>query len=315
VQVRELLDSLEQQSRQPDEIIVVCRHDDEVSMAAVADWSASSPLAPRHKVVKVREAGHLPPLLAALESCQSDVFCLIDDDAIPRGDWLLRLESDFSHPQVGGVGGTTLNHTPDGANAAGRPPVETPGKLSWFGRSGGRGRAVEGSDGLYEADCLVGCNMAFRRDALVDSIDMTLNAGSAISYETDVALCIKDKGYRVLFDPEVVVDHYLQPRSIAADRGWNQQECFVYAHNLTYICFKHLSWYGKVGFFVYFFLGGSWGCPGLATFVLGLCRGKKPSFREQLVPSMKGRIAGIRTYLQYGRNREAMRGVTPIAGH
>jgi len=42
VQLRALLDSLNSQIRLPDEIIVVCRHDDQESMDAVCDWASSS---------------------------------------------------------------------------------------------------------------------------------------------------------------------------------------------------------------------------------------------------------------------------------
>lgn len=297
MQLRALLDSLHKQTRPPDEIIVVCRHDDYESLDAVRDWAVSSPLSSRHKVAKVREEGHLPPLIAALDCCESDIFCQIDDDAIPREDWLSRLEEDFRDPLAGGVGGTIYNHRVKNRDfGLERPDVETPGKLSWFGRSGRYGRPVEGGNGLYYADCFVGCNMAFRKEALKGGIDMNLNGGSAISYETDMALCVKEKGYKVFFDPGAVVDHYLEPRSIVSKRGWNSRECFVYAHNLTYICLKHLSWYGMLGFFVYFFLGGSWGCPGPGTYILGLLNGRRPSFRQQLMPSMKGRFAGIMTY-------------------
>jgi GT2 family glycosyltransferase len=296
-QLKALLDSLPRQRRLPDEIIVACRPDDRESLQAVTEWAASSPLSSRHQVAQVREEGHLPPLIAALELCRSDVFCQIDDDAIPREDWLLQLEHDFRQPRAGGVGGTIVNHRDQSVDQSlDRPDIEIPGRLSWFGRSGNHGRPVQDAGGLYDADCFVGCNMAFRTDALRGSIDLNLNGGSAFSYETDIALCVKAKGYRLFYDPKSVVDHYLVPRSIAAQRGWNARECFVYAHNLTYICFKHLSWYGKLGFLVYFFLGGSWGCPGPATFFLGLCTGRRPSFRQQFLPAMQGRLAGLASY-------------------
>jgi GT2 family glycosyltransferase len=301
-QLVELLNSLSRQVRLPDEIIVVCRHDDQGSIAALAEWAGTSVLSPRHKLVKVDREGHLPPLMAAWECCKSDIFCLIDDDAIPREDWLQQLESDFSDPSVGGIGGTIINHCSAGPeHESGRPALETPGKLSWFGRSGKFGRPDEAGRGLFIADCPVGCNMAFRRIALEGAFDMVLNNGSAISYETDVALNVKNKGFDVFYDPRSVVDHYLNPRKIQSKRGWNPQECYVYAHNLTYICLKHLKWHGKLGFIVYFFIGGSWGCPGLVTFALSFLRGRPASWRQQFIPSMKGRLCGLQSYHRSGK--------------
>jgi len=302
-QLRALLDSLHQQARLPDEVIVVCRGSDQDSIAAVGDWDRRSAGSLRHKIVEVREEGHLPPLIAALASCEADVFCLIDDDAIPRRDWLAQLAKDFSDPGVGGIGGKIINHSDP--EQSGRPSVEIPSRLSWFGRSRNYRPAEQAGEGrLPAADCPVGCNMAFRRIALEGAFDMVLNDGSAISYETDVALNVKGKGFGVFFDPDSVVDHYLEPRKIASKRGWNAQECYVYAHNLTYICFKHLPWYGKLGFLVYFFLGGSWGCPGPLTFLLGCVTGRPVSWREQFLPSMKGWLRGVQSYY---RNKNGSR--------
>ncbi|GFO69656.1 hypothetical protein GMLC_32350 [Geomonas limicola] len=277
---------------------MVCRDSDTGSIDAVMEWAQSAQPPLPHKVVTVQREGHLPPLIAALDQCTGDIFCLIDDDAIPREDWLYRLEEDFRDPRVGGIGGTVVNHF-QGIHAAdcGRPRVEIPGKLSWFGRSGNHGPSVANSN-LIEADCFIGCNMAFRKVALLNSFDLVLNGGSAISYETDVALNVKRKGFRLFYDPGSIVDHYLEPRKIDSKRGWNKGECFVYAHNLTYICLKHLSWYGKLGFALYFFVGGSWGCPGPATFLLSFLKGCPLSLREHFIPAMKGRFLGVISYLQ-----------------
>jgi len=302
-ELRRLLQSLEKQVRPPDEVVVVCRDCDAGSLEAVNAWSQKATPPLPHKVVTVQREGHLPPLIAALNHCSGDIFCLIDDDAIPREEWLQRLEADFCDPRVGGVGGTVINHfndTPVGAG--GRAKVETPGKLSWFGRSGNYGPKA-GDTNLQDADCFIGCNMAFRKVALHNSFDLVLNRGSAISYETDVALNVRKKGFNLFYDPDSIVDHYLKPRKIDSLRGWNQQECFVYAHNLTYICLKHLRWYGKIGFAVYFFLGGSWGCPGPITFLLSFLTGQPASLSKQFIPSMKGRFYGILSYFRYKGGR------------
>lgn len=307
-QLVRLLKSLSQQVRLPDEVIVACRHNDYDSINAVEDWAKSSPLAFIHKVVKVYDEGHLPPLLAALGVCKSEIFCQIDDDAIPHEDWLMYIEKDFNDPSVGGIGGKVIHHIQkDKAFDSMRQEVETPGKLSWFGRSGKFDGSNKTNGNLFEADCFMGGNMAFRTRALINSIDLTLNGGSAISYETDIALNVRRKGFKLFYDPRVIVHHYPAPRKIEATRGWNSKECFWYAHNLTYICFKHLSWYGKLGFIFYFFIGGSWGCPGLLTYLLSLILGCSVSWREQFLPSLRGRFAGLKSYFRISPEHEGLK--------
>lgn len=298
----QLLQSLQQQLRIPDEILIVCRDTDRDSLEAVAAWGRDPKNPLSFTVLTVDHGGHLPPLIAALQRCKSDIFCLIDDDAIPREDWLLRFERGFSDPAVGGIGGTIVNHFDPKGGSPGRPAVEHPAKLSWFGRSGNY-RTGGANSRLFEADCPVGCNMAFRRVAMEGCFDMVLNNGSAISFETDVALNVKKKGFGVYYDPDSVVDHFLTARQIESQRGWNSKECYVYAHNLTYICLKHLPWYGKIGFLVYFFIGGSWGCPGPGTYLLGVLRGRPASWKEQLLPSLRGRLSGVMSFI---RNRSRL---------
>jgi GT2 family glycosyltransferase len=299
IQLQRLLNSLVLQIKLPDEIIIVCRNGDHKSIKVVAEWTKQSPLAKRHKLETVRCQGHLPPLISALNCCESDIFCQIDDDAIPRRNWLLELDRNFQDLRIGGIGGKVINHNIKTGNpAVMKEEIQTPGKLSWFGRPGSFVASKEYRKNLFAADCFIGCNMAFRSKALMGTIDMALNGGSAIAYETDIALNVKRKGYALFYDPEVIVDHYPAPRHIDAKRGWNSKECYWYAHNLTYICFKHLPWYGKAGFFLYFFLGGSWGCPAPATYILSLFRGRFVSWRGQFVPAVKGRIDGIKSYLK-----------------
>lgn len=288
----QLLSSLQQQTRSPDEIIISCRPDDTSSLDVIDQWLKVSPMSPLSKIAFVHEQGHIPPVVAALEISRSDIICQIDDDAIPHRDWLAYIEEDFGLSFVGAVGGRTINHV----DSSSSPGILEPGRLSWFGRSGSC-RRPDGQQ-LYEADCLIGVNMAYRRKAAVDTMDMSLNGGSAISYETDLALNMRKLGYKVYYDPRMIVDHYPAIRHINAERGWNQSECFWYSHNMTYIGFKHLSWYGRLGFLIYFFLGGTWGCPGPITFLLGLCMRRPASFSRQLIPSIKGRLAGIRTYVR-----------------
>jgi GT2 family glycosyltransferase len=297
-QLRNLLYSLHRQVRLPDEVIIACRDNDDEALSVVKNWAKSSPLASRRKVVKVYEEGHLPPLVALLQVCESDILCQIDDDAIPRDDWLMRLENDFRDPRIGGIGGKVINHGKDDNRfILNRAEIMTPRKLSWFGRSGRCGPARQTNSSLLEADCFLGGNMAVRSKALSGCIDLKLNGGSATLYEIDLGLNLRRKGYQLFYDPEVLVDHYPAPRRNGVQRGWNPQECYWYAHNLTYICLKHLPWYGRLAFLSYFFIGGQWGCPAPLTYLFGLVNGRYSSLKQQFLPSLRGRLAGIRSHM------------------
>lgn len=292
-----LLNSLNQQVRKPDEILVVCMHDDYESQRVVCEWARRSPLGSLLKLVTVFSKGHLPPLIAALQNCQSDIFCQIDDDALPHNDWLLRIHSAFGHGRIGAVGGKVINHkTQYGGSTANGIQVLTPGRLSWYGRSRSVGREECATGNLLPVDYLLGGNMTFRTSALFGCIDITLNGGSSTLYEIDVCLNLQKKGFHLFYDPHMIVEHYPAPRYVGVERGINSKECYWYAHNLTYICLKHLTWYGKISFLLYFFVGGQWAAPAIATYLLGAVTRHPVSLREQLLPSLKGRLAGMRSY-------------------
>jgi GT2 family glycosyltransferase len=300
-QLQELLEALGDQARRADEVIVVCRKDDGESIAAVKEWSNFL-----CKIVYVDEEGHIPPLVAALEVCKREILCLIDDDAIPAPNWLKRVGENFRNSMVGCMGGQINMYEARGVNGE-MVKVGTyiPAKLSWFGRSYDPLPIKSDNSRFYEAECFGGSNMAFRTRLLKENIDMTMNEGVARHYETDIALNIRKMGYRVLYDPHLIVDHYAAPRAIGIERGQNARTCYSTAHNLTYMCLKHLRWYGKVAFLFYYGFGGQWEAPAPAIYCLSFFLGRRISLKEELLPSMRGRFAGIKSYLLYIRRKHS----------
>jgi len=294
-QLQNLLVALGGQTRRADEVIVACRRDDRESIALVKKW-------PHFlcKIAYVDEEGHLPPLVAGLKVCKSEILCLIDDDAVPAPNWLERVGENFGDSRVGCMGGQINMYEARGVNGE-MVKVNTyiPAKLSWFGRSYRHLPSNSDNSKLYEAECFGGSNMAFRTRLLKENIDMTMNEGVATYYETDIALNIRKKGYRVLYDPQLIVDHYAAPRAIGIQRGQNAKTCYSTGHNLTYMCLKHLRWYGKAGFLFYFSFVGQWDAPAPAIYFLSLFGRRRISVKEELLPSVRGRFAGIRSYLQY----------------
>jgi GT2 family glycosyltransferase len=130
------------------------------------------------------------------------IVAYTDDDAIPRPDWLEALVAGFADDSVGAVGGTVFD-VPLGriewklctCNRLGAPNTDSPGPIDdYLGR---------GADPFAY---LAGCNMAFRRSALV-AVD-GFNSQFAWGYD-DVDICCRiiDAGYRIAFVEDAFVSH------------------------------------------------------------------------------------------------------------
>lgn len=76
------LKALSEQSRPPDDVIVVVRADDEATKDAVA--AAADGRLPVRQVLLVAARN------AALDHCPRDVFSFVDDDTVPHQAWLER---------------------------------------------------------------------------------------------------------------------------------------------------------------------------------------------------------------------------------
>ncbi|HEX4518283.1 MAG TPA: glycosyltransferase [Gaiellaceae bacterium] len=143
----------------------------------------------------------------ALAEASGEVCAFLDDDAFPRDDWLesalLLFELD-ADGRVAGVGGPGV--TPPGSGwreRAGGAFYESP-----FGSGGVRFRfRPEGS--VRDVDDLPAFNLFMRTDALraIGGWASKLYGGE----DTMVCLRLVEAGYRLLYDPEVVVYHHRRP--------------------------------------------------------------------------------------------------------
>jgi GT2 family glycosyltransferase len=293
-----LLNSISRQTRYPDEIIIACRYNDSETISIADKWSKLLYRNCKVKVIKVYEKGHIPPIIEALKYCECEIFCQTDDDAIPRKNWLQKIEKDFEDQKVGGITGKVINHIKDKYNKkAKKVKISESGVLSWYGKTVPI-KSNKKKDQLVDAICFKGGNMAFRSSILRRAIDLRLNGGAAAHYEIDIALTVKKKGFKTYYDSQAIVDHYPAPRMTPYVRDKNSKGHFWFAHNYTYICMKHLKWYGKIIFFIYYFIGGQWESPGIVTYLLSNLFRNRVSFLKQLLPSYLGRFAGIKSYIK-----------------
>ena len=201
-ELQRCLGALAHQSRLPDQVLLVVRADDHATLTMTPSWTHRLPL----RLVTVTVAGQVNALNAGLGAAEGDIIAITDDDAAPRADWLYRIEQHFqSNPQVGGVGGRDWVHHGSTLLCGN---VTLVGKVQWFGRIVGNHHIGAGPP--REVDILKGANMSFRRQALRGvSFDEHLRGqGAQVSNDLAISLAIRRNGWKLVYDPDVAVDHY-----------------------------------------------------------------------------------------------------------
>ena len=170
-----------------------------------------------------------------MEMAAGEIVAYIDDDAYPDKHWLNYLAHAFMTSNHAGIGGPNIPPPGDGmiaesvANAPGGPVH------------------VLLTDDI--AEHIPGCNMAFRRDVLLEvgGCDGKYRAAG-----DDVDLCwrIQEKGYTIGFHPAAIVWHH---RRNSVRMYWQQQKGYGKAEALLeekwtskYNCFGHLTWGGRI---------------------------------------------------------------------
>ena len=170
-----------------------------------------------------------------LQEARGEIIAYIDDDAYPDPHWLHYLAFAYAHTDHAGIGGPNIAPYDDGpiatavANAPGGPIH------------------VMLTDDI--AEHIPGCNMSFRKDALlaVGGFDPVYRSAG-----DDVDLCwrIQHTGRTIGFHPSAVVWHH---RRNSLKAYWKQQVGYGKAEALLenkwpekYNEFGHVSWSGRI---------------------------------------------------------------------
>jgi len=246
------------------------------------------------RLVWATQAGQIHQMNAGLAQVSGDVVCFTDDDCVPRPEWLERLAAPYRDPTVGGVGGRDVVHH---GNRISEAPGRAVGQITWYGRIVGNHHLCF-PPGLIEVQHLKGANMSFRRTA-VPLLDphMVLGAGSGSLNDTELSLAVRAQGYRLLYDPEALVDHYPAPRHGGTHRDLNHPEqVYLDAHNWAYCLCKHLPWERRLAFMVYAFGIGCGNRPGVLKYLCTLFRGPRAATRQWRAAS-RGLRAGRRDWV------------------
>lgn len=299
------IESLVGQTRRPDEILISFRADDEQTRVAVQRIARDERVVPI-RAVEIEAPGHLPPIEAAAAVARGEIVVVVDDDVTVPPGWLERIIRNFADPDVGVVGGRVI--------APGREvphPKRNAGQLSWYGHHPGNIASVA-NGGPRQVATVMECNWAWRRDLLNSlEFDPVVNFDDAAMYGLDLCLQARDRGFRVLYDPEAAAFHHLAPRDPVLDRADRPRRFFAYCRNYTYIILKHLGWPRRIAFLVWWFLVGERGAWGVASFAFdrGIARrrGDLPGFGF----IMRAKLEGVRLW---AKRRRAPIASAPTSG-
>lgn len=200
----EAVASLRRQSLQPEEIIVVIDHNDELLERAQARLAAVTVVPNRHGrgLSGARNSG--------IEAASGEIVAFLDDDAIAASDWLERLGEGYAGSRVQGVGGAVIPRW-----AGGRRPRWFPAEFGWVVGCSYVGQPTR----LSPVRNLIGANMSYRRQAIETVGGFREGIGrigrtplGCEETELSIRVLALSPAHRVLYEPAAKVEHRV-PRS------------------------------------------------------------------------------------------------------
>ncbi|HEV7482399.1 MAG TPA: glycosyltransferase [Solirubrobacterales bacterium] len=194
------IEALGAQTVAPHEVVLVIDHAPELEAIARERWPEAVVLAngERQGLSGARNSG--------VAVAGGEVVAFLDDDASPAPNWIERLGAAYADPKVLGAGGTV------------RPKWETerpgwfPPEFDWVVGCTHSGMPQR----RQPVRNLVGANMSFRRQALLDAGGFRHELGRigkipAGAEETDLSIRVgqRNPGSEIVYDPEAAVDHFV----------------------------------------------------------------------------------------------------------
>ncbi|MDP9074633.1 MAG: glycosyltransferase, partial [Actinomycetota bacterium] len=187
---------VEAQTQPASQVVLVIDHNDVLLERARGRW-------PNHTVVANEHGNGLSGARnTGVARASAEVVAFLDDDAAAQPTWLERLVRHFDQPGVGGVGGLVR---PAWVT---EPPAWFPPEFLWVVGCSYTGLPKT----VAQVRNPIGASMAFGRQLIVEAGGFdegvgrvgTLPAGCE---ETELSIRLSRMGYRVVYEPDAVVDH------------------------------------------------------------------------------------------------------------
>lgn len=296
VELARCLEALSQQTRLPDEVLVVAR-DTDLETQELLKSSNSSCFSLQTAIITI--PGVVAAMNAGWSKAQGDIIASTDDDAAPHPTWLAKMEAYFlQNPHIAGVGGRDWQY--QGGRLKETGSRRTVGKVQWFGRVIGNHHLGVGE--AREVDVLKGVNMGFRRTAIQGlCFDERMKGGGAqVHFEIAFTLPLRRKGWKIIYDPEVAVDHYPAQRfdEDQLHRGmFSAIAVSNMTHNETLALLEYLSPAQRIVFLGWAVVVGTRDCPGLVQ-VLRFLPSQRSWIIRKWLATINGRWQGVQSWLQ-----------------
>ncbi len=159
-----------------------------------------------------------------------------------------------------------------------------------------------------EVDFLKGVNMSYRRAAIKDRhFDNRLKGtGAQVHFEVAFCLPLKRAGLKLIYDPQIVVDHYWAERFDEDRRDrFNPVAFFNEVRNETLAILEYLPLHQRIIFAIWAILVGTRRAFGLVQLFRFLPQEGKLAVDKWLI-SIHGRIEGWLSWQQSDRQKNRL---------
>lgn len=158
---------------------------------------------PGTRVIPTGPVGPAEKRDLAIKYAKGEILAFLDDDAYPDPDWLNRAIEHFNNPQVAAVGGPAV--TPDSDNIWQKASGEV--YASWLASGQYTYRYRLGR--MQEVDDYPSVNLLVRKDVFTQIGGF--NSKYYPGEDTKLCLDIVNLGFKIIYDPAVLVWHHRRP--------------------------------------------------------------------------------------------------------
>jgi glycosyltransferase involved in cell wall biosynthesis len=260
--------SIANQTRKPDEVIVVLKPSGDGSEEIISKFTSALPI----KLIIQRQGNVTDAYEMAIDNAAGDIILFIDDDAVAEEKWVEKYLQLFKElPNAGGIGGITykayiengvLRKTSDifyhdipMKRVFYREPLQEYHDYScWISKSGFMGKKTLPGNGILKSVALCGTNMAFRRELLIECplAQLYRMSKKGFWFEQILAYCVKKKGYDTyeIQGPKApTVWHIVHGQALTRGKGFWHEFWLHYDRVANYWRLKRLD--ANVSFIAY----------------------------------------------------------------